>query len=104
MANLGKGSLQQDISCTHDGIMVVKNEQDVTEALEIMKAVRNDDTHVKRGIDNNRLHIGWVPDFLIHKWTKQGYDFDRMSMREICAKMKLEGYEHFLSSDKQLAR
>jgi hypothetical protein len=101
---MDKSQFRQHFEVTHDGILVTHNTQDISAAADVMMAVRADDNFVKEGIKKDWLYIGHVPELLIHKWTKQGCDFDRMSAREICTKMRMEGYGNLLTSDRPLAR
>ena len=69
---------------SEDDKMIVKTEQDIEPALELMKAWRNDPEHAKDGIKRNWQFACHIPNSVIAKMkTDHGFDVLTSSAKEI---------------------
>lgn len=94
--------LIQTTELTHDGILVVKNTQDVEPLLEHMKSLKKCEAYADNGVKKGWFHVGTVPDFLVHKWAKEGFDIDRESVPAIVARLQAEHMTDFLATTKNV--
>lgn len=98
----GPHDLIQTTELTHDGILVVKNTQDVEPLVEHMKGLKLSEEYSNNGIKKGWFHVGTVPEFLVHKWKKEGFDIDRHSVREIVARLQAEHMTDFLATKRNI--
>ncbi len=55
-----------------DGKQIISYEQDVSGALELAKALRNDEEYSKRGIKQELWHVATIPDSILMKvWVEE---------------------------------
>lgn len=98
----GKYEFTQSTELTEDGILVVHNTQDVEPLVEHMKALKINEEYAANGIKKNWFHVGTVPEVVVHKWMKEGFDIDQHSVREIVARLQAEHMTDFLASNKNI--
>lgn len=98
----GKHDLIQTTELTHDGLLIVRNTQDVEPLVDAMKELKNDEGYSDRGIKKGWMHVGTVPEFLVHKWKKEGFDIDTHSVREIVARLQAEHMTDFLATKRNI--
>lgn len=48
------------------------------------------------------MRVASIPVIIIEKWQREGFDFWNAPAREIVAKLKMEGLDYFLTTDKQI--
>lgn len=99
--NNAETGLYQTQELLHDGTLVIETKQDVEPLLERNLAMRNDDDYTKKGIEKGWWHVATIPDVLVHKWYKEGFDIMRASMPEIRAKLQSPEYAYFLTTKKK---
>jgi hypothetical protein len=98
----GKYDLIQTTELDENGILVVRNTQDVEPLVEEMKALKLSEGYANNGIKKGWFHVGTVPDFLVHKWKKEGFDIDRETVPSIVARLHAEHMTDFLASNKNI--
>lgn len=97
----GPGEFIQSTEVTHDGILVIKNEQDLEPTVEALKYLKKQDDYASQGIKAGWMHVGHVPDVIVHKWFQEGFDIDRHSVKEIVARLHAEHLTDFLATNKR---
>lgn len=98
----GKHEFTQTTELTHDGILIVQNTQDVEPLVDHLKALKNNEAYSSNGIKQNWFHVGTVPEVIVHKWMKEGFDIDRHTVREIVARLQAEHMTDFLATKRNI--
>jgi hypothetical protein len=93
--------LYQTEELTHDGTLVIETKQDVEPILEATKALQNDEEYTKKGIQKGWWHVATIPEVLVHKWHKEGFNIFTASMSEIRKKLQSPEYAYFLTTTKK---
>ena len=80
--------------------LVIQTAQEIPQRfLDKLKEERFDSKHRRTG---NYMRVASIPTSIVDKWKREGYDFDNESVKNIVAKLKMEGLDVFLTSDKDL--
>jgi len=98
----GKHEFTQTTELTHDGILVVRNTQDVEPLVDAMKELKNDEDYSKRGMKKGWMHVGTVPEYLVHKWAKEGFDINREKVPAIVKRLHAEHLTDFLATRRKI--
>lgn len=79
------------------GELAVVREQDIPNwFLDSLKDSRT--SSAQRAVDIHRVCS--IPTALVEKWQREGFDVMKEPARAIVARLKAQGYEHFLATDK----
>lgn len=79
------------------GERAVKTVQHLPQAfLDSLRADRN----ASSAPATESYRVASIPNALVEKWQREGFDVFRESARDIVARLKAEGYDHFLTTDK----
>ncbi len=87
-----------------DDKLVIRQDADVSAALEYTKQLRNSDEYSKQGIKSGFWHIASLPSTIVLQLKKIGVDIyaPKCSGREIVAGLKKINAEHFLTTAKRV--
>lgn len=82
------------------GELAIRRVQEIPDYfLDHLADERFDSIHTKAG----EMHrLGSVPVALVESWQRQGFDVYRQPVTEIIKRLKIEGYDKFLSSTKRI--
>lgn len=84
----------------HDGRLVIQRSQEVTQNfLDTLKEARNASTSRPMG-DWHR--VASIPTAVYETWLRQGYDAQKEPIQKTVAKLKLEGLDYFLTTDRKI--
>lgn len=67
--------------------------------LDNLKSERHAKEHMRAG-EHDR--VASIPTFVVELWMRQGYDFTRMSAREIVAKLRADDLHAFIATPKRV--
>lgn len=85
---------------TDDDNLVVKKTQEITQDyLDALKAERNESTARPAG-DFHRAAS--IPVVVYERWLRDGYDARQEPIAKTLAKLKAEGLDYFITTDKRL--
>ena len=56
----------------------------------------------KEGREKDYMRVASVPVVLVEKWLAEGYDVYNEPIRKTVAKLKAEGLDHFVTTNKQV--
>ena len=80
--------------------LIIQTSQEIPQRfLDRLKEERFDSKHSRTG---NYMRVASIPTAIVDKWKREGYDFDNESVKNIVAKLKMEGLDAFLTTDKQI--
>lgn len=67
--------------------------------LDSLKTQRADS---KSGREGEFMQVASIPVVIVEKWEREGFDFWNAPARQIVAKLKTEGLDYFLTTEKQV--
>lgn len=81
--------------------LVIKKTQEITsDFLDSLKADRD-------ASDNRRMgefeRVASIPVIIHEQWLKQGYDMSKEPLAKTLAKLKTEGLDYFITTNKRIA-
>lgn len=80
--------------------LVIQTAQEIPQRfIDKLKEERFESRHRREG---NYMRVASIPVAIVDKWKREGYDFDNESVKNIVAKLKMEGLDAFLTTDKDL--
>lgn len=84
----------------HDGRLVIQRTQEISQDfLDQLKAARNGSTERKIG-DWHRAAS--IPTSVYETWLRQGYDAQKEPIAKTLAKLRLEGLDYFITTERKL--
>jgi hypothetical protein len=89
----------RSISENTDGHIIERVQQIPSKFLDRLAAERNESNSVREG---NNQRVASIPVCVVEKWISEGFDFWNESNKKIIAKLKAEGLEYFVTTDKQV--
>ena len=79
--------------------LFTKHHQDIDSGfLGRLRDKRNASAHSPTG---DYMHVASVPAVFIHKWLKEGFNAYQAPVKDVVAKLRADGLEQFLASDKR---
>lgn len=96
-----ESGLFQTEELASDGTLIIETKQDVEPLLEQNLLMRNDEEYTKYGIGKGWWHVASIPEVLVHKWYKEGFDILTAPMSEIRKKLQSPEYAYFLTTTKK---
>jgi hypothetical protein len=91
--------LKVDFDENPDGLIIQKSQNITQEYLDSLKAHRFESKHRPSG---DYLRVASIPVVVIEKWMREGFDFYNEPASKIVAKLKSDGLDGFLTTDKQV--
>lgn len=91
--------IKVDFAENTEGLVIQKTQEIPQEHLDYLKAYRADNSTGKMGEYHRAASI---PIIIHEKWLKEGYDCTVEPIRKTLAKLKAEGLDYFITTDKQL--
>lgn len=85
-----------------DGKMYADYKQDIGVNVEFATKLRNDDDYWKQGVKNSWAHAAHVPAVVQIELRSIGIDFFKAPVKEIIAGMKRLGYDHLITTRKNV--
>jgi hypothetical protein len=82
-----------------DGLVIEKSQYIDPAYLDSLKEQRASSNAVKAG---DHMRVASIPVAIVEKWLSEGFDFWNEPARKIVAKLKAEGLDYFVTTDKQL--
>ena len=82
-----------------DGLVIQTVQEIPQRFLDKLKEDRFDSKHRRSG---EYVRVASIPTVIVDKWLREGYDFHNESVKNIVAKLKMEGLDAFLTTDKQI--
>jgi len=67
---------------------LIVTKQDVEPYIEYAKTLRNDEDYTKKGIKNNFWHVGTLPQIVIDKWSREGFNIYHATTKELMTKIR----------------
>ncbi len=90
-----EGDLTRKIYADDDGNVVIQKTQDHTAWMDRNRSIRDAST----GYESLR-HIGFIPDYLIAEWKKEGIDvFNKEDMPKVIAKLSSSEFHKLRSTE-----
>lgn len=89
--------LKIDFDENVDGLVIQKSQNIPQEYLDSLKDQRFESRHRPAG---DYMRVASIPVVVIEKWMKEGFDFYNEPASKIVAKLKSEGLDGFLTTDK----
>lgn len=88
-----------DFAENTDGLVIQKSQEITQEYIDSLKDARFDSKHRPSG-DYHRAAS--IPVVVVEKWLKEGYDVYNEPVKKTLAKLKAEGLDYFITTDKAL--
>jgi hypothetical protein len=88
-----------NISENTDGHIIERVQQIPDGFMERLKQERNASGSVREG---EMMRVASIPTSLVEAWISQGFPFYEMTVKQIVAKLKADGLEYFLATEKAL--
>jgi hypothetical protein len=82
-----------------DGLIIKTSQFIPDDFLQDLKQERFESKHRKSG---EYMRVASIPVAVVDKWKREGFDFDNAPIKEIVNKLKMEGLDAFLTTDKAL--
>ena len=80
--------------------LIIQTSQEIPQRfLDRLKEERFDSKHSRAG---NYMHVASIPTAIVDMWIREGFDFYNESNKNIVTKLKMEGLDAFLTTDKQI--
>ncbi len=84
---------------TSDSLIIEKAQEITPEFIQSLKDQRTESKHRREG---DMMRVASIPVIIIEKWIAEGFDFWNEPARKIVAKLKAEGLDYFVTTDKQI--
>lgn len=91
--------LKVDFDENQDGLIIQKSQNITQEYLDSLKEHRFES---KRRPSGDYLRVASIPVVVIEKWMREGFDFYNEPASKIVAKLKADGLDGLLTTDKQV--
>jgi len=91
--------IQLDFDETTDGLVVHKSQYIDPAFLDSLKEQRHESKHARSGEYHQAASI---PVVIVEKWMQEGYDVYTEPVRKTLAKLKAEGLDYFITTDKNI--
>lgn len=88
-----------NIGENEQGLLIEKVQAIPQEYIDSLKEARHDTKHAKTGEYHRAASI---PVIVVEKWMKEGYDVFNEPVSKTLAKLRLEGLDYFITTEKQL--
>lgn len=85
-----------------DGKMYADYKQDISVNVDFATKLRNDDDYWKQGVKQSWAHAAHVPAVVQIELRKIGIDFFKAPAKEILAGMRRLGYDHLITTRKNV--
>lgn len=82
-----------------EGLFTAHTQEISTKFLTALKETRAD---LSSQVSGDLLRLFSIPAIFVHKWLKEGFDIMRESEKAIERRLKAEGLDHFIATDKQI--
>jgi hypothetical protein len=82
-----------------EGLIIEKAQYIDPVYLDSLKQQRSESKHRKEG---EYMRVASIPVAVIDKWLNEGFDFWNEPAKKILAKLKEEGLDYFITTDKQV--
>ena len=80
--------------------LVIERYQEIPQSfIDNLRAEKANSSSVREG---EYMRAASIPVAVVEKWVREGFDFWNASAREIVAKLKSEGLDYFVTTEKQL--
>lgn len=90
---------QTDFDENTDGLVIQTSQAIPDSFLRDLKEERFESKHRKAG---EYMRVASIPVVVVDKWKREGFDFDNAPVREIITKLKMEGLDAFITTDKAI--
>lgn len=94
-----KEDIKVDFADNADGLLIKKSQDIPQEYIDHLKAYRAESNTAPAG---NYHRAASIPIIIHEKWLAEGYDCTKEPIRKTLAKLKAEGLDYFITTDKQL--
>jgi hypothetical protein len=91
--------LKVDFDENTDGLVIQKSQHIPQHFLDSLKEQR---VESKRRPTGDYMRVASIPVVVIEKWMREGFDFYNEPAHKIVAKLKADGLDGFLTTDKQV--
>lgn len=91
--------IKVDFDENTDGLVIQKSQEITQEYIDSLKEARFESKHRPAG-DYHRAAS--IPVVIVEKWMKEGYDVFNEPVAKSLAKLKAEGLDYFITTDKAL--
>jgi hypothetical protein len=91
--------LKVDFDENTDGLVIAKSQNITQEYLDSLKDARFESKNRPSG---DYMRVASIPVIVIEKWMREGFDFYNEPASKIVAKLKADGLDGFLTTDKQV--
>jgi hypothetical protein len=95
---MNKDDIKVDFDENTDGLLITKTQDIPQEYIDYLKAYRADNA----GLAGEYHRAASIPAIVHEKWLAEGYDCTVEPIRKTLAKLKAEGLDYFITTDKQL--
>lgn len=90
---------QTDFDENAEGLVIQTSQHIPDSFLRDLKEERFESKHRRAG---EYMRVASIPVVVVDKWKREGFDFDNAPIKEIVNKLKMEGLDVFLTTDKAL--
>lgn len=90
---------QTDFDENSDGLVIQTSQHIPDSFLKNLKEERFESKHRRSG---DYMRVASIPVAVVDKWKREGFDFDNAPIKDIVNKLKMEGLDAFLTTDKAL--
>jgi hypothetical protein len=81
-----------------DGLVIQTYQEIPQQFIDSLKNERFENSQSR--VKGEYHRVASIPVVVIDKWSREGFDFYTADVKEILAKLKLEGLDYFITSDK----
>jgi len=96
---MNKEDIKVDFEDNSEGLIITKTQDIPQEHLDYLKAYRAQNSEGRMG-DYHRAAS--IPVVIHEKWLKEGYDCTVEPIKKTLAKLKAEGLDYFITTDRAL--
>lgn len=94
-----------ELYSAHEDLIFNGPESDIITSEQYLGKDFYDNLEYQKEVFSFRLNgftpVASIPETLVNKWIREGFDFDNAPANEITKKLKMEGYDKFvISGDK----
>jgi hypothetical protein len=84
---------------TQGELIVTRSQEIPQEYLDGIKAARDASTSAPIG---DMMYVGSVPGVVVEQWINEGFDFENASFAEIIAKLKYDGLDGLIGTNRRV--
>lgn len=92
-------TVNYDFQDNVDGLLI-KGHQEIDQGLLDGLKDKRLASHNQR--EGEFMHVAAIPVVVVEQWLREGFDVFTADGREIVKRLKQQGLEHFLATDKQI--